>query len=311
MKRTYLALAIVASALALGACGKGSTKGGQVAAKVDGDEVTVHQVNFMLARAGVASEAQAKEASKQILNTLIDQQLLFKKATEAKLDRDPDVMQAIEQSKRQIMVQSYLERKVAPASKPSAVEIHDYYAKNPALFENRRVFRFQEMLLGNNAETTARVKEKVNQGVSLAELARWLQGEKIPFKVNEAVKPAEQLPLDVLPQLQNMKPGQAMALVADKNLLVVQLVAAQEQPVTEDKAKPFIEGYLANKRRAELAQAEIKRLRDGAKIEYVGAFADAGKPAQAVAQAPAAPVAVKADNKAEKESLDKGIGALK
>lgn len=311
MNRSYLALALVVSVLALGACGKGGAKSGQVAAKVDGDEVTVHQVNFVLGRSGVGSEAQAKEASKQILNGLIDQQLLVRKAMESKLDRDPDVAMAIEQAKRQILAQSYMEKKVAPSAKPSAAEVHDYYAKNPELFENRRVYRFQEMLLGNNPETSERVKEKVNQGTSLVELARWLQAEKIPFKVNEAVKPAEQLPLDVLPQMQKMKPGQAMALAADKNLLVVQLIASQIQPVTEDKAKPFIESYLANKKRTELAQAEIKRLRDGAKIEYLGAFADAGKPAQAVAQAPAVPAPEKAKDKADKEALDKGIGALK
>ena len=46
---------------------------------------------------------------------------------------------------------------------------------------------------------------------------------------------------------------------------------ASEQ-LDENQARPFIEKFLENRACTELAKAEIKRLRDAAKIEYVGEF---------------------------------------
>ena len=44
----------------------------QVVAKVNGSEITVHQINFAMQRMGPQNEAQAKEASKQVLRGLVE-----------------------------------------------------------------------------------------------------------------------------------------------------------------------------------------------------------------------------------------------
>lgn len=315
MNRTIRISVLLLAILALGACGKGgSTKAGQVVAKVNGDEITIHQVNAAISRLGKLDEAQAKVASKQVLNSLIEQQLLLKKATEVKLDRDPAVLQTIESAKRQILAQSYLEKMAQAVSKPSASEVHDYYAQNPALFENRRIYRFQELLLENKPETLQILQEKLAQGKSLKEMGQWLQSEKIQFKANESVKPAEQLPMEILARVAALKVGQTVIASSDKGALVLGLVDARDRPLSETQAKPAIESYLTNKKRNEVAQAEVKKLHDTAKIEYLGAFADAGKLAN-----DAAPVATKAapvvepskTAKSDKDYLEKGLSGLK
>jgi len=42
--------------------------------------------------------------------------------------------------------------------------------------------------------------------------------------------------------------------------------------MSERQAAPVIEQFLAGRRRLEVAAAEIKRLREAARIEYVGEF---------------------------------------
>ena len=53
---------------------------------------------------------------------------------------------------------------------------------------------------------------------------------------------------------------------------VVQLVHAQEAPLSEQQAAPLIGEFLAGRKRLEVAAAEVRRLREAAAIEYVGEF---------------------------------------
>lgn len=320
MNRSIRISALLLVLLALGACNKnGATPAGQVVAKVNGDEITIHQVNAAMARLGKLDEARAKEASKQVLNSLIDQQLLIKKAAETKLERDPAVLQALEGAKRQILAEAYLGKMMQGVSKPSATEVRDYYAQHPEMFEQRRVYRIQEILLDGNPETIKTAQEKLNQGKSLRELAQWLQAEKIPFNANESVKPAEQIPPEMLPRIHALKVGQTAIVSTGKSALIMNLVAARDQPVSEAQAKPAIESYLGNKKRNEFAQAEIKKMHDAAEIKYLGAFADAGKktkletPVAKPTDAPASETAKTtqdASAKSDKAALEKGLGGL-
>ena len=300
-------IAVVALAAAVAACGKEgeSKKETQVAAKVNGSEITVHQVNFALSRLGAVDQAQAKQAQKQVLRSLVDQQLMVAKAQEQKLDRDPQVVQAIEVAKNQILAQAYIERTLSGVAKPGPAEIKDYYAKHPDLFEKRRVFRFQELVVEVKPDTVEAVKAQLSQAKTMDDMIAWLKSQNIKFTGGAAVKTAEQLPLELLPKLNQMKDGQTLVMAAGPNLQILQLVASQEQPVTEDKATPAIERFLLNQKRNELAQAEVKKLRDAAKIEYVGAFADAAE-AAAPAAAPAQPQA-----KPDAGFVDKGLSGLK
>jgi hypothetical protein len=82
----------------------------------------VYQVNNELQRANV-QPAQQEAASRQIVQGLVDRQILLQAAHKEKLDRKPQVMQAIENAKMQILAQAYLQERVASVAKPTADEI--------------------------------------------------------------------------------------------------------------------------------------------------------------------------------------------
>jgi hypothetical protein len=207
-----------------------------------------------------------------------------------------------------ILAQAYLEHTLSGVAKPSPAEIKDYYAKHPDLFEKRRVFRFQELVVAVKPDNVEAVKAQLSQAKTMDDMVAWLKSQDIKFTGGAAVKTAEQLPLELLPKLNQMKDGQTLVMAAGDNLQILQLVASQEQPVAEDKAAPAIERFLLNQKRKELAEAEVKKLRDAAKIEYVGAFADAGAdaPAPAATAQPAKPEA-----KPDAGFVDKGLSGLK
>lgn len=288
---------ILAAAVAMSLYGCGektereAPKASQVAAKVNGDEITVHQLNHEVAKLGNVNPEQSQRVANQVLKNLVDQTLLMNKAIEEKLDRDPEVLQTLESSRRQILAQFYLQRHSENVAKPSDAEISDYYNQHPELFSERRVYRLQEISVQVTPQNVDAVKAQLTASKNLGEFGQWLKANNIPARGGQSVKTAEQLPLEILPRLHKLKDGQALTLQAPNSLNILVVAGSQTQPIAREQATQMIERYLNNARKRELAEAELKKLRDAAKIEYLGAYADAGK---AQADAPAAASAASA-----------------
>jgi EpsD family peptidyl-prolyl cis-trans isomerase len=286
-------------ALALVACGDDEPKSTQVAAKVNGDEITVHQINQAMQRMGNLNEAQVPQAQKQILDRLVDQQLLVQQAVDKKLDRDPRVVQSVEAARRQILAQAYVEQVMGTAAKAAEDQVNEFYNAHPELFTERRVYRFTQMAIGapadRHAEIHARLEELDQQADKqriLPQMADWLKAHDIQFRVTHATQAAEQLPLESLPKYHKMNVGDLMFTATPQGVVVSQLTASQSQPLNEAQARPFIEQFLQNRARLKLSEDEMKRLRAAAKIEYVGEFAKVQEgAASGSAPAPASPSA--------------------
>ena len=122
--------------------------------------------------------------------------------------------------------------------------------------------------------------------------------------VIEAASPEESrglrhLPIELLPRIAQMKDGQIALIPSVHGAAVLQLIHSQPAPLTIEQATPMIEKFLANKKRVEVADAEVKRLRDRAKIEYVGDF-ESTRPSDASAKQTQLPVTTAADAQVEK-----------
>jgi EpsD family peptidyl-prolyl cis-trans isomerase len=285
--------ALITVALALSSCGKGDVKqsAGQVAAKVNGEEISLHRVNNAIARDNESSPEHIKQTAAQVLERVIDEEVLVQSAVKARLDRDPQVMQAIEESKRQILARAYIERAVSPGSTESREEIETFYSENPALFERRRIYRVHDLVVTAPREKLDALKAAASGVKSINDVTEWLKSEKLPFQVEISSRPAEQIPLNILPELSKMREGQISVFPTPRGGSVVQLLQSAEAPIGKQQATPLIERYLLSRKRIEAARAEVKKLREQAKIEYVGEF-DAAR-----AAARAQPASTKAGEK--------------
>lgn len=233
----------------------------QLAARVNGTEISLRE----LRSAAPGSVAQA-------LEKVIDRELLVQKALAAKLDRDPQVMQALENARRQLLAQAYLERAASAAAGSTRDEVRAFYAENPALFAERRIYRLRELVVSAPAEMIDVLRAEAAKARDLEEVAAWLRSRNAKYSVDALTQPAEQLPLSFLPQLARMKAGEIAVFATPLGASAIQLVHAEEAPLSEQQAAPLIEQFLAGRKRLETAAAEVKRLREVATIEYVGEF---------------------------------------
>ncbi len=291
LARRWLPLAAIATALVLVGCGEKKDKAAsQTAAKVNKDEVTVHQINFVLQQQRNLRPEQADAASKQILERLIEQQLALQKADEQKIDRDPRVVQQLEAARREIVARAYLDKVGEAAPKPTAEEIKKYYDEKPALFRDRRIYSIQEISIEAKPEQIPELREKLAAAKNVNDFVDYLKASGLRFAGNQAVRAAEHLPFNTLDAMSKLKDGQAVVVPAANGMQVVVLASSRSQPVTEEQSRPAIEQFLLNERKRKLVEDDIKALRAAAKIEYVGKFAEGA------ASAPAAPAAPNAPN---------------
>jgi EpsD family peptidyl-prolyl cis-trans isomerase len=278
-------LGALALAMALAGCARDEApRPMHLAARVNNQEISVHQVQGALLRGGRAAAVDPQGATRQALESVIDQELLVQKALEARLDRDPDVMQVLENARRQILAQAWLDRTLGAAAPAQPGEVHDFYATNQALFGKRRVYALHEIVVKDPGAKLPAVESAASRARGIDELEGWLSAAGLSYVTDTTLQPAEAVPLGLLPRLMEMKDGDLALVGAGRDVTIVQLERSLEAPLTEKRATPVIEEFLMNRKRTAETLAALGKLRAQAKIEYLGDYA---RPPQRPAPRPA------------------------
>ncbi len=276
-------VSVLILSLTLAACGGSAEKGKtQVAARVNGEEVTVHQLNQVLGMMKPAAGTNSAEASKNALESIISQTIGVQAALKMKLDRDPAIMQAIETARRRVLLEAYLERSLKKSDAPTAPEVHEYFSQHPELFANRRIYLFNQLTAKAGKESVSSLGSKVAGVNRMNEFVAWLKEKGVDYNLVSEVKPSEQLPMGMLAHMQKLKTGDLGYLSAADGVVVMEVVQIIEQPLTELQAQPLIERYLANQKQMAAAQKMFQEMRASASVEYLGEFKSDAKPEQAI-----------------------------
>ena len=302
--RSMLALAL--SLALLGGCAEKTADKpapSQVLARVNDTEITVHQLNY-LARSQPGGKVD--EATRQkLLEQLVDQEVLVQQAVAQKLDREPNVLQALEAARRQILAQAAAEKVLAVNTTPTAAAMDQFYREHPALFAERKIFGFEAFQVSADAVNDT-VRGKLDKIKSVAEMQAVMQEAGIRYQQRSVRLAAEQLPMPLLERMADIKPGDVLAVPEDKQLVLMLLRDSEAVPVTRQDADAQIKQYLQRQELERTAQNKLVALRKAANIEYVARHQaavgqkDNTEPAPVTPAAkPASPAAAKAGLSAE------------
>jgi len=321
-----IALIVPALLLVMAGCSKheGAAKGGsQVVAKVNGSEITVHQLNFALSKMGKLDQSQVKVASEKVLQQMVDMELLKQKSVDEKLDRDPNVLQVLEATKQQVLAQAYMQKVASKQAAPSEDDIKKFYDTHPELFSERNVYVIQEFAIKEGNEHASEIEAGINDAKTGDDIANWLKEHNHMFSVNASRKAAEQLPLELLKKMNTLKAGDTLVVKSPQALVLLFLAKIDRQPVDLEKAKPVIQQFLVNSNQQTLIKNEVAALRKEAKVEFYGDFskmtmdgnatvpaAPAVKPDTDKPEAPLAAPASESTQPAHNPAIEKGLSGL-
>jgi EpsD family peptidyl-prolyl cis-trans isomerase len=287
MKTRSVALACLAAAALLAGCGKreGAAES-QVAARVNDDEITVHQVQAVLQRQPRLAQEFPEQAAAKALDILVEQQIAVQAARAEGIDKDPAVVQAVEAARREVIARAYQDRVADKATGPSSDEIDRYYEGNPGLFAKRNVYTLQEFHVATpDAAQAERLQAAMAAAKGAADFESRLGAAGMRYRSRVFVQAPEDMPMAIVAKVAATEVGQSITLPQPGSMRVVYVLHAQPAPVDRRLATPAIESFLMSERKRRLVADNMKPVREAARIEYVGNFARAASaPASAAAR---------------------------
>lgn len=261
--------ALVTCVVLLSGCGGHPNANADVAARVDSVVITRADVTHAMAQLPAQDRDDASPATRRkVLENMINQQLAVAQAESKRLDRQPDVMAAIEAGRREVLARVYFEKAAADKPHPTESEIHDYYVAHPELFAERRIYTLNELNVSDQPELAEHLNSLAMSGIAYPQMVQWLRSQNVPFSTQATARPAEALPLQYLPRLAQLQAGRMLVMSDDNGIHAAQVVSTDLAPIDEASAAPSIRRFLANQDTKQSVEAEIVRLRAKAKIEY-------------------------------------------
>jgi EpsD family peptidyl-prolyl cis-trans isomerase len=267
--------ALTAFLTVLAGCGGsgGTSSDSQVAAKVNQGEISVHQVQSVLQRQTRAAREQPEAAARRMLDSLVEQELAAQAARDEGLQNEPAVVQALQLAQREVLARAYQDRLASKAVGPTSDEIDSFYESQPALFKQRRLYVLLESAVESTPAQAQEIVSLASKASNSAEIAELLRGKGHRFETRQFVQAAEDLPFGLLLPLARLAPGQSIAVQQPGGVRIFTVIEAHLAPVDRRRATDAISAYLGTERRRQLVVEGMKTLRQGARIEYVGAFA--------------------------------------
>ncbi len=270
---------VLSSVVLLSGCGgddSATNKVGntQVVAKVNGEEITVHQLNQLLSRVRVPEgELSQEDVEQKVLDSLIEKTLVLQAAKNVKLDREPAVLSALEEAKNKVLIDRYVQRTLESVANPTDKEIQQFYDNFPELFADRKMYVFTKLAISADADRVNQIIEQVKQGRSIEQIVALLKQQDIKYKRMSEAKGEGKIANPILHFLSALQAGDIGYLKMTDGLLVVELHKVLDQSVDLETAKNAIARQLLLEERKKASKKLVDSLKETAEIEYVGKFA--------------------------------------
>lgn len=278
MNRTLTA-ALLAGAVLLSGCDKEPT--GQVAAVVNGEEITLQEINTELGGQEIPEGADEEQIRSQVLARIIDRRLLAQAAREDGLDQTPEYLVRRRQLEDALLVQLLQQREERAADVPDQRAIDSFIAENKAAFADRELYVIERIQFPN--QPGGEVMAALEPAKSMDAVAKTLTDLGIEFSRQPARMDSARLPTDVIGQIKALPAGEPFILPEGNMVTVGVIRETQAVPATTEEARPAALQAMRQRDIRTALETRLEAAKAKAEITYQPGFdnVDGTKPSQA------------------------------
>ncbi|WP_411291638.1 SurA N-terminal domain-containing protein [Sphingorhabdus sp.] len=244
---------------------------GQVAAVVNGDEITLKEINAEIGTANIPEGADSKEIQKAALQRIVERRLLAQAAQEDGLDKTPEFLIRSRQVNDALLVQLLGQRAEKSFQVPDQAAIDKFMADNPSMFAGRKMYVVDRIQFALPADMSK--LKSLESSHSMEEVAAQLNSLGIKFERGPAKMDSAQLGQQRLNQILALPSGEPF--VIPENGMVTVAIITGESPLVGNKAEMAQMATQALRRQAlgKTLEDRLKQARAKGDIKYQPEFA--------------------------------------
>lgn len=262
------------------ACGRPSTSGdedspSQVVARVNGEEITVSQLNAELATVS-ANGQDPKAVKEEVLRAIVFRTLLRQAALKEKYDRKPQVRLLMDAARDKVLADSYVNAVAGSLKPPNAADVAKFIADHPLAFGERRIYRFHRVMLPTEQyaeQTMVTLFDRKPQVQTFDLLESYLNSKGIPFTLTDVQLPSTDFPKSVQDELAKFGVGDNVVVRGPQSIIILKIKGWTEMPVQEADAQRIAATALQQEALGDRTVALRTQMVHDAKIEFEGEFA--------------------------------------
>ena len=257
--------------LALSGCKREAT--GQVAAVVNGDEITLAELNQEIGGDQLPKNIDKKEIQRAALQKIVDRRLVAQVARDEGIDKLPEYLARERQARELLLIQMFGQKLNRAARMPDAAAIDRYIADNPATFAQRTIYKLDRIQFALPADPTP--LQAIRDDHSMDAVATRLNSLGIKFQRSPGELDSAVVPPAMMARLKALPQGEPFAVPEGKGMTVAVITGNEARPFIGAEARPVaLERLRAQNLQNTLAE-RLKTARSAAKIEYQAGFAPA------------------------------------
>jgi EpsD family peptidyl-prolyl cis-trans isomerase len=282
--RSVQVIALVSLSLALAACQKKAE--GQVVAIVNGEEITLTELNAEIAELNLPPSADKNMVRSRVLQRMIDRRLLVQAAKEQGLDRDPAYLTQERRMREQLLVNLFGKKTMDTVKVPDPVALDRYIAANPQAFAQRKRYRLEQLQIDVPANPQ-RLKE-LESAHSIADVATRLTAMGIAFQRGNGTLDTATVPPATLQRIQALPAGEPFIVPSGGKLVISAIAGSEDVTLSTEQARQVAAQAMRNEELNKIGETRLKEAKAKAKIEYQPGF-EVKEDAAATGAAPALP----------------------
>ncbi len=254
--------------LIISGCSMGEHAGTQVLAQVNGEEITVAEVDQYLETHPMAVDS-AQQAQRMAIDAVIDQHLLQDAARDAGVDREADVMLALLQARKETLIHAYESTLAVSDAPATAADISHYYMSHPLLYADRRDYGIDVLLIQADSTLQQALLKQLGASPRYEDFKQWVMQQRLPNSNWKSVLEPENMSSDQLATFSKMAVGAVYVAHQDEHRIALwELERLTPNAIPLDRARVQIMGVLAGQARADAVAKTLRTLRAKAKISY-------------------------------------------